>query len=636
MSEFEPDFPADDPPSFSPASAAAASEALPRPVPADAKWTPEDVLQHVFGYAAFRGRQAEVIATAVAGRDALVLMPTGAGKSLCYQIPALLRPGTGLVISPLIALMADQVLALKALGVRAEFLNSTLPVEVQRSIVGRLRRGELDLLYLAPERLLGGRGAAELAEVPLSLIAIDEAHCVSLWGHDFRVDYLALHRLAELFPGVPRMALTATADLRSREEIAERLALTNPARFVTSFDRPNIHYRVCVKDQAPRQLEAFLAEHIGESGIVYCGSRRRVEETAERLAGHGYQALPYHAGLAPEVRAAHQDRFLREEAVVMVATVAFGMGIDKPDVRFVVHLDPPRSLEAYYQETGRAGRDGLPAESMLLYGLQDLTWMREMVEQSESPPERKRVERDKLEALLAWFERPDCRRHALLEYFGETREGACGHCDNCDTPPETFDASVPAQKIMSAIARTGQRFGAGHVIDVLLGKQTERVGSLGHAELSVFGIGGELDARGWRGVVRQLVAQGLVQSDPENFQVLKLTEAARPVLRGEARLVLRKELARVARTRGAGTAPVAPDIEETDRPLWEALRQCRRALAEAAGVPPYVVFHDATLRGILAARPRTLGALRAVSGVGDAKLERYGQAFLEVIEDALD
>ncbi|MEE4298740.1 MAG: DNA helicase RecQ [Pseudomonadales bacterium] len=590
-----------------------------------------DLLQSVFGYETFRGLQREVIEAALAGRDALVLMPTGAGKSLCYQIPALVRPGTGLVISPLIALMQDQVTALRELGIRAEYLNSTLDGWTQQDIVDRLRRGEVDLLYVAPERLLTDRGRAELSDVPLSLIAIDEAHCVSQWGHDFRVDYLGLHALRELFPGIPRMALTATADVRSREEIAERLALAEPARFVASFDRPEIRYRVAAKTDARRQLEAFLRTHEHEAGIVYCMSRKKVEQTAETLAASGRTALPYHAGLPAEVRARNQERFLREDGVIMVATIAFGMGIDKPDVRFVVHLDLPKSMEGFYQETGRAGRDGLAAETLLLYGLQDVVRIRQMVDGSESDEDRKRVERAKLDALLGWCELTDCRRVALLAYFGETLPAPCGNCDVCLEPPETWDATVPAQKLISCVLRTEQRFGGGHVIDVLLGRDTEKVSQHRHDRLSTFGIGAELDEKGWRSVLRQLVVRGYLTADPDRFNALRPTGRARPLLKGAETLHLRRDPrpARASRReRGGGIEAALPPA---DVALFDALRACRRRLADEAGVPPYVVFHDATLLDMARRRPTTLVAMLEVSGVGDAKLDKYGDDFLNVI-----
>ena len=601
------------------------------PPPARIERTPLDVLRSVFGYEAFRGAQAEVIECAMQGRDAVVLMPTGAGKSLCYQIPALLRHGTGLVVSPLIALMQDQVLALTELGVRAECLNSSLDGQTQRDVAARVAAGEVDLLYVAPERLLSDRGARELAGVPLSLIAIDEAHCVSQWGHDFRVDYLGLHRLADRFPGVPRMALTATADPRSRDEIATRLALDAPAWFVTSFDRPNIRYRVTPKTDATRQLERFLADHEGEAGIIYCLSRKKAESVAETLTRHGHTALPYHAGLSAATRAEHQARFLRDDGVVIVATVAFGMGIDKPDVRFVVHLDLPKSMEGYYQETGRAGRDGLPAEALLLFGLQDLVRIRQMVDDSEADEARKRIERGKLDALIGWCETTGCRRHSLLAYFGERARERCDNCDNCLEPPDTWDATVAAQKLLSAAVRTGQRFGGAHLIDVLSGRDTDKVRQHAHQNLPTFGVGTELDDKGWRSVMRQLVALGYIEADAERFGALTLTERARPLLRGEVTLALRRDPAAPKRgTRATRSAP-ARELAPEEMPVWEALKACRRRLAEEAGVPPYVVFHDAALIAMLRANPRTHSEMLAVSGVGEAKLAKYGDAFLEVL-----
>ena len=594
-----------------------------------------DILHSVFGYEAFRGQQRDVIDAALSGRDALVLMPTGAGKSLCYQVPALLRPGTGLVVSPLIALMQDQVTALRELGLRAEYLNSTLDSWHQRDIVERLRAGDVDLLYVAPERLLTDRGAEELAGVELSLIAIDEAHCVSQWGHDFRADYLGLHALRERFPGVPRMALTATADVRNREEIAERLQLDSPARFVASFDRPEIRYRVAAKTDQRRQLEAFLRNHEAEAGVIYCMSRKKVEQTAETLQLSGRTALPYHAGLPAEMRAEHQERFLREEGVIMVATIAFGMGIDKPDVRFVVHLDLPKSMEGYYQETGRAGRDGMSAETLLLYGLQDVVRIRQMVDDGDADEDRKRVERSKLDALLGWCELTKCRRQALLGYFGEEVSTPCGNCDVCLEPPETWDATVPAQKLISCVLRTEQRFGGAHVIDVLLGKKTDKVVQHHHDTLSTFGIGDELDEKGWRSVLRQLVVRAYLSADPERFNALRMTQQARPLLKGEETLQLRRDPKPLrASRRSASGASLETKLDPGSAVLFDALRTCRRKLAEEAGVPPYVVFHDATLIDMAQRRPMTLAAMLEVSGVGEAKLEKYGGDFLEVVLNA--
>ncbi len=599
------------------------------------KWPsdPLQILREIYGYPDFRGQQAAVIDTTMAGRDSLVLMPTGAGKSVCYQIPMLARPGTGIVISPLIALMQDQVEALRQQGVAADYLNSTLSGAEHQDVIARLDAGVIDLLYVAPERLLQPRTLDRLANLPVSLLAIDEAHCVSQWGHDFRQDYLGLHILAEYFPGVPRMALTATADARTREEIVARLALDDPHRFVASFDRPNIRYRVEPKLDARRQLERFLDNHPGAAGIVYCMSRKKVESTAEWIAASGRTALPYHAGLPPEVRARHLHRFLREDGVVMAATIAFGMGIDKPDVRFVAHLDLPKSMEAFYQETGRAGRDGLPAETLLLFGLQDVVRLRQMVDDSEASEDRKQEERRKLDALLGWCEITRCRRRALLAYFGEVTEVDCGNCDICLDPPATWDATQAAQKLLSCVFRTGQRFGAGHVIDVLRGNDTDKIAQHGHAKLSTFGIGEDLDAKRWRSVLRQLLVQGYVRADAERFNALVLTESARPLLRGEEQLVLRQDAAAPKGRRRSGTRSGAEREEVTaaDLPLWEALRECRKRLAEEAGVPPFVVFHDATLREMLARRPTTLSELLAVSGVGQSKLDKFGQDFLEVL-----
>ncbi len=601
--------------------------------------TPLAILQDTYGFDAFRGEQAAVIDAAMAGRDALVLMPTGAGKSVCYQIPMLARTGVGIVISPLIALMQDQVHALREQGVAADFLNSSLPAEEQRAVVDRLRSGRTQLLYIAPERLLQPRTLDELATLTIALIAIDEAHCVSQWGHDFRQDYLGLHVLTEHFPGVPRMALTATADARTREEIVTRLELNDPARFVASFDRPNIRYRVSPKLDPKRQLEHFLKGHEQEAGIVYCMSRKKVEDTARWLSESGHVALPYHAGLPADVRSEHQQRFLREDAVIMVATIAFGMGIDKPDVRFVVHLDLPKSMEAYYQETGRAGRDGMAAETLLLFGLQDVVRLRQMVDESESGEERKREERRKLDALLGWCEITTCRRRALLAYFGEQPQADCGNCDICLHPPETFDATVAAQKLLSCVFRTGQRFGAAHVIDVLRGSATDKIRQHHHEELSTFGIGDELDAKGWRSVLRQLLVQGYLEADASRFGALVLTPRAKPLLRGDEQLVLRRDAvapksAKASSSGKRSAGSVEHTISAAEQPLWEALRNCRRELADEAGVPPYVIFHDSTLLEMLQHRPESQAEMLALNGVGQTKLERFGDAFLEVLKGA--
>ena len=591
-----------------------------------------DILREVYGYREFRPGQAEVVEALLADRDCLVLMPTGGGKSMCYQIPAMLRPGTGIVVSPLIALMRDQVSALREAGVKAAFLNSTVPWLEQQEIKDALLRGTLDLLYLAPERLLQDETLALLQEAPVALFAIDEAHCVSQWGHDFREDYLGLDVLAERFPGVPRMALTATANSRTRAEIVHRLALKKPAQFISGFDRPNIRYSVHTKSRASAQLLNFMEERRGEPGIVYALSRRKVESTAELLREKGHEALPYHAGLPSDVRDAHQKRFKEEDNVVVVATIAFGMGIDKPDVRFVAHVDLPKSVEAYYQETGRAGRDGEPAEAWMIYGLQDVVRLGQMVEQSEANEQFKRLERTKLDALLGWCEVTTCRRAALLSYFGEEPPAQCGNCDICLSPPDTFDGTVAAQKLMSCVVRTGQRFGAAHVIDVLLGKETAKARQHRHDGLSTFGIGKDMDARQWRSVLRQLIVGGFVRSDAERFGALMLTPAARPLLRGETKLTLREDAVGLAKREPVKARDNDINVSPSDEPLWQALRVCRTELAKNANVPPYVVFHDATLKEFARLRPTSLAAMLEVHGVGGTKLERYGQAFLDVIE----
>jgi len=597
--------------------------------------TPLDLLQSVFGYPSFRGQQQAVVEHLSEGGDALVLMPTGGGKSLCYQIPALLRQGTGIVVSPLIALMQDQVDALREAGVAAAYLNSSLGAEEQREVERQLLAGELNLLYVAPERLLTQRFLGQLERTEVALFAIDEAHCVSQWGHDFRPEYRELAILHQRFPEVPRIALTATADPRTREEIVERLSLQDAQQFVSSFDRPNIGYRVGLRHNAKRQLTEFLQGHQGESGIVYCLSRKKVDDTAEWLAEMGVEALPYHAGLDAPTRAKNQKRFLREDGVVMVATVAFGMGIDKPDVRFVAHLDLPRSIEGYYQETGRAGRDSLPAEAWMIYGLSDVVTMSQMIAQSESADERKRVERQKLESLLAYAEATGCRRELLLSTFGETYPGPCGHCDNCIAPPKTWDATVPAQKALSAVYRTGQRFGSGHVIDVLRGEETERVLSLDHHRLSTFGIGAEMDEKQWRSVFRQLLAAGLLEADAEGYGTLRLTAASRAVLSGGKPVKLREDARPERGSRRRRDSKIVTGgslgIEAYEQSMWDELRALRTQLAKQQGVPPYVVFHDATLLAMLRALPANEDELATISGVGEAKLKRYGRDFLAVI-----
>ncbi len=600
--------------------------------------SPLHILQSVFGYDSFRGPQQAIVEQVIEGGDALVLMPTGGGKSLCYQIPAIVRQGTGIVVSPLIALMQDQVDALHEAGVAAAYLNSSLDNEAQREVERQLMAGELDLLYVAPERLLTPRLLGLLERTEVALFAIDEAHCVSQWGHDFRPEYRELAVLHARFAHVPRIALTATADPRTREEIVERLALQQARQFVSSFDRPNIGYRVSLKHNPRTQLMQFLDGHRGESGIVYCLSRKKVDETAAWLAEAGFEALPYHAGLDAAVRARNQQRFLREDGVVMVATVAFGMGIDKPDVRFVAHLDLPRSMEGYYQETGRAGRDGLPAEAWMIYGLADVVTMSQMIAQSESADERKRIERQKLESLLAYAEATRCRRELLLGAFGEAFVGPCGHCDNCVSPPKTWDATVPAQKALSAVYRSGQRYGSGHVIDILRGIDGERVNQLGHDKLPTFGVGADMDEKAWRSVFRQLLAAGLLATDPEGYGTLRLTAASRDVLTGGQRVLLREDARPVRSARRRRDSQIVTGasigIEAYEQPMWDALRATRSQLAKQHGVPPYVVFHDATLLAMLRAMPADETELASISGVGEAKLKRYGRDFLAVINAA--
>jgi len=593
--------------------------------------TARELLRQLFGFDTFRGAQEEIVDRLVDGGDALVLMPTGGGKSLCYQIPALIRDGAGLVVSPLIALMQDQVRALHELGIEAAFLNSSLSGDEQAAVIRRLLAGEIRLLYVAPERLAQERTRSLLADVPLALIAIDEAHCVSQWGHDFRQDYLALDQLGDLFPGVPRLALTATATPIVREEIVERLALNDPAIFISPFDRPNIRYRVQPKTDTRRQLGNFLRDRADETGIVYCLSRKKVESIAEALQRDGYNALPYHAGLSAETRARNQHRFLTEDAVIVVATIAFGMGIDRPDVRFVAHLDLPKNIEAYYQETGRAGRDGDPAEAWMIYGLQDVVQLRHMVDDSEAGEDRKRHDRQKLDALLGWCEVTECRRRPLLAYFGDEHAEDCGNCDNCLNPPATWDGTEAAQKLMSAVFRTGQRFGAAHVVDVLLGKDTDKVRQHGHDRLSVFGIGTERSGPAWRSVVRQLVVQNYLRSDQQRYGALVLTGQSRPLLKGEIELRLREDRkVEVKKKRRDTAVTLAP----ADQSMFEALRERRKEISDQLDVPPYVIFHDATLKQMAEHRPMTEAALLSINGVGAAKLARYGKAFLEVIAAA--
>jgi ATP-dependent DNA helicase RecQ len=600
--------------------------------------TPESVLKDIFGYPQFRGFQHEVIAAVLAGEDALVLMPTGGGKSLTYQIPALLRKGAGVVISPLIALMHDQVAALDELGVRAAFLNSTLSAGAAAAVERRLRAGDLDLLYIAPERLVTERTQGLLSDLAgaggIALFAIDEAHCVSQWGHDFRPEYGQLALLRERFPAVPRIALTATADVPTRREIVERL-LVNPREFVASFDRPNIRYRVVEKNDPRKQLVEFIRnEHTGDAGIVYCLARNTVDEVAAHLSAHDIAALPYHAGLDAAERTANQARFQREDSIVMVATIAFGMGIDKPDVRFVAHLDMPKSIEGYFQETGRAGRDGAPAQAWMTYGLADVVQQRRLIELSEADANYKRLSSSKLDAMLGLAESGACRRVRLLAYFGEAAE-PCGNCDNCLEPPELWNATEAARKLLSCIYRceraSGFAFAATHVIDVLRGKQTEKTRKFGHEQLSTFGIGADLTEAEWRLLLRQLVALHLVEVDHETFNVLRLTEASRPVLRGERTIELRRHVARPARGKRKAAAPAVPALAAADASLFERLREWRADVARQHAVPAYVVFHDGTLRAIAATRPQSLHDLRAISGIGEKKLESYGSALVELV-----
>ncbi|MFN9525829.1 MAG: DNA helicase RecQ [Pseudomonadaceae bacterium] len=588
------------------------------------------ILKDVFGYDAFRGNQAAIIERVAGGGDALVLMPTGGGKSLCFQVPALMREGLAVVVSPLIALMDDQVATLDELGVAAVALNSTLSPDEQREIADRIRRGQIKMLYLAPERLVQPRMLSFLQGLDIALFAIDEAHCVSQWGHDFRPEYLQLGQLAELFPNVPRIALTATADKRTREEIVQRLHLDNAERFLSSFDRPNIFYRIQPKDQPRKQLLGFLAARKGDAGIVYCLSRKKVEEVADFLSSQGFPALPYHAGLPNELRAFNQKRFLNEEGLIMVATIAFGMGIDKPNVRFVCHMDLPKSLEAYYQETGRAGRDGLPADAWMAYGLQDVIFLKQMLNNSEGDERHKRIEQHKLDAMLALCEETRCRRQALLAYFDEELPNPCGHCDNCIDGVETWDATEPARQALSAVYRSGQRYGVGHLVDILLGRDNEKIRAAGHQHLAVFGVGKGFSEVEWRTLFRQLVARGLADVDLDGFGGLRLSETCRPLLRGEVSLQLRRE-PKPAQAAKASSSAASQLVRGHEREMWEALRSLRRKLAEEHSVPPYVIFPDATLLEMLRSQPSSLSDMAEVSGVGARKLERYGQAFLEVL-----
>ncbi|MBF4617525.1 DNA helicase RecQ [Clavibacter sp. VKM Ac-2873] len=596
----------------------------------------------VFGYDAFRGDQQEIVEHVIGGGDALVLMPTGGGKSLCYQIPSLVREGTGVVISPLIALMQDQVDALRAVGVRAAFLNSTQDLETSREVERALLDGDLDLLYLAPERLILDRMGRLLDEARIALFAIDEAHCVSQWGHDFRKDYLALSMLQERWPDVPRIALTATANEATHADITARLGLQDARHFVSSFDRPNIRYRIVPKAEPRKQLVDLIRnEHAGDAGIVYCLSRKTVEQTAEALNKQGITALPYHAGLDAAVRQRNQARFLREDGIVMCATIAFGMGIDKPDVRFVAHIDLPKSIEGYYQETGRAGRDGLPSTAWLAYGLQDVVQQRRMIDQSEGDAQHRRRLSQHLDAMLALCETVGCRRVQLLRYFGE-ETGPCGNCDTCLEPVETWDATVPSQKLLSTIVRLqrerNQRFGAAHLIDILLGNETDRVRQQGHDQLATFGIGGELTDVQWRGVVRQLLAQGLLGVSDDGYGTLVITPGSGDVLTGSRQVPMRQEPERIVRGRGTRTTRAKGgqlvDLPEEAQGLFEALRAWRSEQAKEQGVPAYVVFADVTLREVATERPQDLARLSGITGVGQKKLDTYGEGLLAVVAAA--
>ena len=599
------------------------------------------VLQEVFGYDAFRGEQAEIIEQVVGGGDAVVLMPTGGGKSLCYQIPALLRDGTGVVVSPLIALMADQVAALEAVGIRAAYLNSTLEPYEAQEVERQLLAGDIDLLYMAPERLILSRTIDLLKRSPVALFAIDEAHCVSQWGHDFRPDYMGLSVLADAFPDVPRIALTATATRATHQEITERLRMENARHFVSNFDRPNIQYRIESKDRAKDQLLRLIqSEHPGEAGIVYCMSRKSVESTAAWLSARGVDAMPYHAGLDAAVRQDTQTRFLREEGIVVVATITFGMGIDKPDVRFVAHLDLPKSIEGYYQETGRAGRDGMPATAWMAYGLGDVVNQRRMIDQGDGSDLHKRNARSHLDAMLALCETTDCRRVQLLRYFGQDSE-PCGNCDTCLNPPKVWDATVPAQKLLSTLIRLqrerGEQFGSGKVFDILLGRSNERTEASRHQELSVWGIGQDLSEREWRSVLRQLLARRVVEAVGD-FGVLVPGPEAGPVLRGEIALELAVDRAPAARGGGrarsagsGGRSRAADALDEAAKEMFEALREWRTSVAKEKQIPPYMVFSDATLVGIVEAAPASTAQLSGISGVGAKKLAEYGDAVLEVL-----
>jgi ATP-dependent DNA helicase RecQ len=595
-----------------------------------------EILQTVFGYPAFRDKQEEIVEHVAMGGDALVLMPTGGGKSLCFQIPALIRHGVGIVVSPLIALMQDQVDALSEVGVRAAFLNSTQTYEESSRIERQMRNGEIDLVYIAPERLMTPRCLDLLSATPLALFAIDEVHCVSQWGHDFRPEYIKLSILHERFPDVPRIALTATADKQTREEIIQRLQLENAMQFVSSFDRPNIRYHIVEKDNGRKQLVDFIqAQHAGDAGIVYCLSRKKVEDTAALLCEHGITALPYHAGMSTEDRSKNQSRFLREDGIVMTATIAFGMGIDKPDVRFVAHLDLPKSIEGYYQETGRAGRDGAVANAWMSYGLQDLVQQRRMIDESEANENYKRIQSDKLDALVGLCETLQCRRVQLLNYFGQEAQ-ACGNCDTCITPPNAMDGTEAAQKILSTIYRVDQRFAAGHVIDVLRGAESERITQWRHDQLSTYGIGSDKSEAEWRALLRQMIALGLVAVDYDNYNSLKLTESSRAVLKGEVKVQLRqykKAEKAVKHKRQSAKDYAETNLSTSEQAIFERLRWWRVETAKVHNTAAYIIFHDSTLREIAKAKPSTLEDLRGVSGVGEKKLESYGAEIVALIAE---
>lgn len=595
------------------------------------------VLNTVFGYAEFRKPQDEVINTVINGNNALVLMPTGGGKSLCYQVPALIRSGCAIVISPLIALMQDQVNALTLLGVNASFLNSSLDHQQANNVEQALMQGQLDLLYIAPERLTQPRMLSLLQQCNIALFAIDEAHCVSQWGHDFRADYLQLSLLPQQFPLVPRIALTATADPRTHKEISEKLQLDDAKHFVAGFDRPNIQYRIGQKANARQQLLNFIRhEHAHDAGIIYCLSRKKTEETANWLCQQGLQALPYHAGLPNEVKELHQNRFLREDGLIIVATIAFGMGIDKPDVRFVAHLDLPKSIESYYQETGRAGRDGQAANAWMVYGLQDVIKLKQMLDKSQAPEQQKRIERQRLDAMLGLCEITTCRRQTLLHYFAEHLAKPCGNCDTCITPVKKWDGTDAARKALSCVYRSGQRFGVNHLIDILLGKNSAKITQFQHQQLTTFGIGTELDTNQWHSVFRQLVSRGYIYADMDSFGAFKLTDKCRPLLRGEESIELRKDntqLSKKQNARKSSKSKVKANVPEHGEPLWQALRALRKKLADEHGIPPFTVFHDSALIDMITTKPGNREQLLAISGVGVSKLDKYGDQFLAVLSE---